>query len=230
MNGTVTYGPTETLSLIAIVPFLEKDWTLDGGGEPAEHASPSGLGDVNLGARYYAMRRADASTMHSQFLALSAGSTLPTGVNDEEVGGTRIDQHAQLGTGAWGPYAGVTYALRSAVWNVAANVSGSFHSANSYDYRFGDAVRWGIEGQVRLNRAFAVSLASEGRYAQRDVSGGQAQVNTGGTVVDLTPGLAWSPAPSVGLFARVHIPVVTDLYGEQTVGATFQVGAQMLVQ
>jgi len=230
INGTVSYGATETLSLIAIVPFMQKDWTLTGGHEPAEHASPTGFGDVNLGARFYALRRADASTMRSQFLALNAGSTVPTGNNDAEADGERIDQHAQLGTGAWGPYVGATYVLRSELWSIAANVSGNFHTTNSYDYRFGNAIRWGLEGSTHVNAQFAVSLAGEGRYAQRDVSQGEKQLNTGGTVLDLTPGVAWSPAPDVGLYARAQIPIVKDLYGEQTVGTTFQLGLQVLVQ
>lgn len=229
VNGTVMYGPSSSLSLIAVVPVTQKDWALAGGGEPDEHASPTGLGDVNLGARYYLMQRADGRTMRSQFLALTAGSTLPTGSNNEQVDGERIDQHAQLGTGAWGPYAGMTYVLRSDAWNVAANLTGSLHTTNSYGYRFGESLRWGVEGQRRLSTQFAVSVAGEGRYAARDVSEGEDQLNTGGTVLDVTPGVWWSPAPTVGLYARAQIPVITDLFGEQTVGTTLQIGAQLLV-
>jgi Putative MetA-pathway of phenol degradation len=230
VSGTVMYGPTASLSLIAIVPFVSKDWKLTGGGEAPESASPTGLGDINVGARYYLMETADYHTMRSQFIAVTAGSTLPTGRENDQVDGQRIDQHAQLGTGSWGPYVGLTYVLRSDLWNLTANVNGTTRSTNSYAYRFGDALRWGVEGQMRLGSEFAVSLAGEGRYAKRDVADGDAQLNTGGTVLDLTPGVSWSPSPTVGLYARAQIPVFTDLYGEQTVGTTFQIGMQLLVQ
>ncbi len=230
VSGTVTYGPTARLSLVAIVPFVNKDWTLTGGGQTPESASPTGLGDVNVGARYYLTEGADYESMRSHFIALTAGSTLPTGRENDQVDGERIDQHAQLGTGSWGPYVGVTYVLRSDLWNLTANVNGTTHSTNSYEYRFGSAVRWGVEGQRRLGPDFAVSLAGEGRYAKRDVADGEDQLNTGGTVLDLTPGVSWSPAQTIGLYARAQIPVFTNLYGEQTVGTTFQFGMQLLVQ
>jgi len=229
-SGTVMYGPAESLSLIGIIPFLGKDWTLSGGDEPAESAKPVGLGDINVGARYYFLQSADYHTMTSQFLALSAGTTIPTGSNDTQAGGERIDQHAQLGTGAWGPYVGLTYVLNGTLWTGSVNATATFHGTNDYDYRFGNSVRWGIEGQRRLGTQFAVSVAGEGRYAARDVSGGEDQVNTGGTVIDVTPGLWWSPAPDWGFYARAQIPVATDLFGEQTVGTTFQIGTQLLVQ
>jgi hypothetical protein len=224
--GTLLYGPTESLSLIAIVPFLSKDWTLDGGSELPESASPTGIGDVNVGARYYFMRRTDVVERHRQFLAVSAGSTLPTGSDDAQVDGARIDQHAQLGTGAFGPYVGVSYVLEGGLWNLWANVNGNFNTTNSYDYRYGNAARWGVGAQRRLGTGFAASLAGEGRYASKDTAQGEAQLNTGGTVLDITPGISWSPAATFAFYARAQIPVFTDLFGEQTVGTTFQIGFQ----
>jgi Putative MetA-pathway of phenol degradation len=230
VSGTATYGITSSLSLVEIVPLVEKDWKLTGGGEPAESADPIGLGDVNVGARWYLFQRADYATQATRSLALSAGSTLPTGRTDEEVDGERIDQHAQPGTGAWGPYAGLVYSMGTPRTELSANASAGFHGTNDQGYRFGDAVRWGVEGKRRFGPRFAVSLAGEGRYAARDVADGEEQVNTGGTVIDLTPGAWWSPASNVGFYARVRIPVASNLSGEQTVGSTVQVGTQLLVR
>jgi hypothetical protein len=230
LNATVAYGPGHGLSLLLVVPLVDKDWTLDGGNLPPEAANPTGLGDMNLGLRYFFLRHIDVQHMRVHTLALSAGTTFPTGDNNTKIDGERIDQHAQLGTGAWGPYAGVHYALSSGQWNLTANASAFTHSTNDFGYKFGNAMRWGAEGQLRLGNSWALSLAGEGRYAKRDVSEGEQQLNTGGTVVALTPGVWWSAGSTVGLYARLQIPVVTDFYGEQTVGNTFQIGMQVSPQ
>jgi hypothetical protein len=228
--GTLLYGPSKSISLIAIVSFVSKDWTLDGGPEPPESASPTGLGDVNVGVRYYLMKRTNVVERYRQFLAMNAGSTLPTGSDNTQVDGERIDQHAQLGTGAYGPYAGVSYVLEGNLWNVWATLTGSFNTTNSYDYRYGSAVRWGVGTQRLLITDLAVSVAAEGRYASKDVAEDEELLNTGGTVLDITPGVSWSPAAAFAVYARAQIPVLTDLYGEQTVGTTFQIGMQFQPQ
>jgi hypothetical protein len=83
---------------------------------------------------------------------------------------------------------------------------------------------------AHLDDAFAVSLGSDGRYADHDISGGSIQINTGGTVMDLTPGIAWSPLVDWGIYTRVQIPIIAGLFGTQSVGATAILGTQFLIK
>src|SRR5260221_14539399 len=53
LNTILTYNPTDDLTLVALIPFTEKDWNLSAGDDVPANASPFGLGDINLGLRYF---------------------------------------------------------------------------------------------------------------------------------------------------------------------------------
>ena len=234
LSGILSFSPTDNLTLVAIVPFTEKDWTLSAatdGSEEGAAANPIGFGDINFGLRYFFvvdmdMRRGGGS----QNFAISAGTLIPTGNEDAvDSSGERFDQHAQLGTGAWGPYFGLLYTGIVNDWTFSANLNVMLHTVNAYQYHFGTALTGGAQAQVHLDDSFALSLAAEGRIADQDLSDGESQGNTGGTVVDLTPGLWWSPVDSWGLYGKIQIPVLTGLDGTQTVGATAILGTQIFI-
>jgi hypothetical protein len=236
LNSLVTFSPAANLDLVAIVPLVKKDWALSEGTstDPAADnetatAAPFGLGDMTLGLRYFLVAELDGENRSLQNFAISLGSTLPTGRGEDvDSNGVRFDQHGQLGTGAWGPYLGLFYSRVFESWNLSANVNGLFHGTNVEGYAFGSSFTWGLQAQLHLGGdAFALSLAAEGRSAERDLSLQEPQLNTGGTVVALTPGFAFNPAGTFGIYGKVQLPVATDLYGTQTVGATALFGTQL---
>lgn len=226
----LAYSPTQDLSLTLQLPFVIKEAKGEGGSLPDESLTASGLGDLNLGFRYFLWRDADWQAKGSQAFAVSAGSYIPTGPNNLEDAGTRIDEHDQLGAGSWAPYGGIFYALRQGSWNVTAHFTAVLHAANSYSYRYGDALKWGLQGKYDLAENLALSLGAEGRHADQDNDTGLAVDNTGGTVADLTPGLWLSPLEGFGLYSRIQIPVFTNLVGAQTVGPTVTVGTQFILK
>lgn len=238
LDTIVTYSPISRLTLVAIVPFTQKDWALSAatdGSDPADSASPVGFGDVNFGLRYFLVSDVDYDTRISQNFALTIGTTIPTGdENRTDNSGSRIDQHAQLGTGGWGPYGGFLYSFLDKDWTLTANATAIFHTVNPYQYNYGMSFNWGAQAMLHLDDTFAFSLGTDGRYADHDTDSSLAPntplVNTGGTVIDLTPGIAWSPLEDWGLYARVQVPVITNLFGTQTVGVTAIVGTQILVR
>ncbi len=234
LNTILTYSPTNNLTFVGIVPFTEKDWVLSAasdGSDQAALANPIGLGDLNLGLRYFLIAEVDFSTKISQNFAITAGTTIPTGdENAVDSNGDRFDQHAQLGTGEWGPYGGIFYSILLDDWTFSANFDTLFHAVNAYQYHFGTSFNWGAQAMLRFNDAFALSLGTEGRYADHDTSNEVVQTNTGGTVMDITPGISWSPLDGWGLYSRVQIPVITDLFGSQSVGATAILGSQFLIE
>ena len=234
LSGILSFSPTDNLTMVAMVPYTEKDWTLSAasdGSEEGAAASPAGLGDINFGLRYFLLVDMDFKNRGSQNIAVSAGTLIPTGNEDGlDSSGVRFDQHAQLGTGAWGPYVGLLYTGIVNGWTFSTNLNVLFHTVNSYQYHFGTAFTWGAQAQAHLDDSFALSLAAEGRTAGEDISEEESQSNTGGTVLDLTPGLWWSPVEAWGLYGKIQVPLLTHLDGNQTVGATANVGTQILLR
>jgi hypothetical protein len=168
--------------------------------------------------------------MRRQNLALTAGTSFPTGADGAMTAdGERIDQHAQLGTGAWGPYVGALYAFHQDPWNFSLSATGRFRTTNGYGYRFGDAFLWSAQLRFRVVEPFALQLGVDGRYAAQDRSEGVIQENTGGLVVSAVPGLAWNVSGPIWLLAQVQVPFVTHLFGEQTVGVTATASLQFVL-
>jgi hypothetical protein len=226
----VVYSPTDELNLVLQVPVTWKKWNLTGGGLPEESASPFGLGDVELSLRYFVWTATDFTKLRRQTFAISAGTSLPTGGDDTEVDGQRIDQHAQLGTGAFGPYLGGLYTFAQDAWNFTGTVTGRYRTTNSYGYRFGGAVLFGLTARYRLVEPFFLSLGVDGRFAVRDNDSGETQLNTGGFLLAVTPGLMWNLSGGLWLQAQAQVPVATHLYGVQSVGPVVTLGLQFVLR
>jgi hypothetical protein len=265
LNTTLSYAPTDDLNLIVMVPIVEKYWSLDEGpnnveapvpGESiADTGTPFGIGDINVGARYFFWQETDFKEKTHQALALSFGSYLPTGATNIVSGitGQPIDTHAQLGTGAFGLYGGLLY---NHIWDdftLSANANVVVHTAaltsdiNSpvYEYTFGTSYTGGISGQLKVEDTLALGLAVEGRYTVSDtepnpndsnsdgsLNAGQPTwdtPNTGGTVIDLSPSVYWNVTGDAVLYGKVQIPTITAFNGQQTLGPTYVFGTQFLI-
>jgi hypothetical protein len=230
LRPVVVYSPVSRINLVLQIPLVRKDWTLSGTSEePTENAIPTGLGDIDFGARFFLWQSSNIHAQRRQNVALSAGTSFPTGSDDQTVNGERIDQHAQLGTGAWSPYVGALYAFHQDPWNFFVSVTGRFRTTNSYQYKFGDAVLWSMQFRYRVVEPLAFLVGIDGRYAARDRSEGVLQENTGGLVVSAVPGLAWNFTRQLWLLAQVQVPFVTHLFGQQTVGVTATASIQFVL-
>jgi hypothetical protein len=209
------YRPTDALSLTLTLPVVGKAMKTVGGGTSVSTSDVTGLGDVELGARYAVWRSLNLGIGRVQELALTAGTSLPTGANGLRSGGVRIDEHGQLGTGAWGPFAGLHYRFEQGRWLGFASLSGRLHTENGYGYTYGSALLWSVHGQFFPTRRVVLDLGLDGRYAAADRSHGEAVVNTGGTVLAAAPGVYLNAAGAAWLFVRGQIPVYKRFLGEQ---------------
>jgi len=253
LNTTLTYNPTDDLALAVLFPLVEKYWYYTASPEALalgignDEGTPFGIGDMMLGFRYFFWSETDFKTKQHQALAVSAGVYLPTGGTNftSLITGNNLDTHAQLGTGAFAFYLGLLY---NHVWDdFSLNMSGTAvhrttaytNDPNSpvYNYSFGSSFTGGITGQLKIADPLAVSLAVEGRYAYADTElnplvepGIVDTPGTGGTVLDLTPGVSWNVTGTSSLYAKVQIPVYTSLIGTQEVDPTYTVGTSFLIQ
>ncbi|HET9627796.1 MAG TPA: hypothetical protein VFP84_40840 [Kofleriaceae bacterium] len=229
LQPVVVYSPLAELNLILQAPLLRKDWKLTGGGA-SEHVTPLGLGDIDLGARWFVWQSDNWTALSRQGIGLTGGVYLPTGANDARADGERIDDHAQLGRGSFGPYLGATYAYHRDPWNTFVSATVTTHTTNSFDYHYGTGVQWAVREDYRMRDWLAFELGADGRYARQDNVGDEVQVNTGGLVLAVAPGAAVNVANNLWVRAHAEIPVYTRLDGMQTLGVTVATSLEMLVQ
>jgi hypothetical protein len=229
VRPVVVYSPTESLNLVAELPIVRKDWSLAGGGL-SDSAAPVGVGDVDLGLRWFFFRPVDFENMTRQALGLLVGVTLPTGADDATADGERLDDHAQLGAGSFGPYAGLSYAWHHDPWNAYTSAALHLHGTNGYGYHYAPSLSWTARLDYRVHDRVALEGGLDGRWAGHDTASDEEQENTGGLVLAAAPGLAVNPAGDVWLRARVQIPFLADLYGVQSVGITAFASVQVLVR
>ena len=229
LQPVIVYSPSPQLNLILQAPVMRKHWTLTGGGTD-ERQTPIGLGDLDLGTRWFFWQRKNWSAGSRQVLGLTTGVYLPTGPNDAKSDGMRIDDHAQLGRGSFGPYLGATYAYHRDPWNTFASATATAHTTNSYNYHYGAGLQWAMREDYRPRSWIAFELGADGRYAMQDKIGREIQENTGGLVLAVAPGVAVNVVSNLWLRAHAEIPVYERLYGAQSLGVTMSTSVEMLIQ
>ncbi len=228
VRAQAVYSPLHHVNLAVSVPFVRKSVSASGAGMDHGTETWSGLGDVEVGGRWFLLDRTNFSAMRHQSLALSFGSSLPTGADDAKEQGLRVDEHSQLGTGGYGPYVGTLYRLEQSRWHAYGSLSARWRSENRFGYRYGSALAWAVHGQRQLSPGLAVGLGIDGRQAARDEEDGAPVLHTGGLVV------AAVPAVHVGfrglwISIRAQLPVATSLRGIQDVGPTVSASLQLQV-
>lgn len=223
------YHPLDALSFTATLPVVTKELRTVGGGAPVSSSDATGLGDLEVGARYAVWSRVTLGLGRVQELAVTGGTSAPTGPNGLRSGGERIDEHGQPGTGAWSPFAGLAYRLEQRSWTAYASLSGRIHSANGYRYTYGPAALWSVHGQYFPPGRVALDLGVDGRWAAADRDPGGAVVNTGGTVLAASPGVYFRVSGPAWLFARGQIPFYVRFRGDQAQLPSVVMGVQYLV-
>jgi hypothetical protein len=234
------WRPLEDLALTATLPYVQKTIRAVTATSSELASEEEGLGDVEVGARYGVWRSVQVGERRVQELAISAGTSLPTGAHDaKDATGGLVDPHGQLGTGGWGPFAGLHYRLEQGDWSAFASVSYRLRTEASYfdgtRYKFGNAFLWSFHGQYQPHRAVALDLGLDGRYAvaDRQVDAGGAVTdpvgNTGGTVLSAAPGVYLNAVGGLWLFVRAQLPFYKHLLGEQDVKPSVTAGLQFQV-
>lgn len=237
----VVYRPISRLSLMVTAPLLDKSIRTVGPGVDVSDSRLVGLGDLDVAGRYTLWRAIDYGNGRYQEVGLAAGSTLPTGshgarTTDAAGESVPVDPHGQLGTGGFGPFAGLHYRFEQAGWTVFADLSYRVRTTGTYfdgsTYKFGNAALWSLHAQSLVAGLVAFDLGLDGRYASADRSTDAdgtvtAKVdNTGGTVLSVAPGAYLNLTRALWLFVRGQIPIYQGLFGEQAVKPSIGLGVQ----
>lgn len=205
----------DDVSLTATLPVVSKALRTVAGGASSPTSDVTHLGDVELTGRWALWRTVHLGVGRVQELALSAGTSVPTGPNGLRSGGARIDEHGQPGTGAFGPFSGMHYRFEQGSWLAFASLSGRFHTRNDHGYTYGSALLWSAHGQWFPVKRVALDLGLDGRAAAPDRDAGGSVVNTGGTVLSAAPGLYIGVGGGAWLFVRGQLPFVKRFRGDQ---------------
>lgn len=224
LRTSAVWSPLPALNVVATVPFARKRMVSTGMNMDSTMSDLSGLSDAELAVRWFAFESVDFGARLRQSGAVVAGTSFPTGSNGATSAGVRVDEHGQLGTGAFGPYLGLFYRLGGDAWSGYATASGRWRGENSHGYRYGESLQGALQGQWEPGGAFAASLALEVRSAAADRELGAAVPNTGGLLLAATPAVHLEVLSGAWLFARVQLPFHAALLGEQTVGPVFAAG------
>jgi hypothetical protein len=230
LRVAAVFSPLDRVNVVLAVPFASREWSAHG---RTEHAA--GLGDLDAGVRIAAWRRVDYvphptrwAVVRAQAVALSAGASLPTGANDVVRAGARLDEHAQLGTGGFGPYVGALYRVQQDPWELVASASARFRTANARGYRYARGLLAGAELQRRATGWLSLGGGLDVRWASADQQDGGAPVpNTGGVLVSAIASASARVREGLAFRLRAQVPAVARLAGDQRPGATVTAGVQI---
>jgi len=210
-----SYGISSRISLSSLFSFTQRERrsTIIESGE-TETVQTRGLSDAILMMKYSIV----IPTIVSQWeLAVGTGLKIPTGSIDAAPNGIRLSSDMQPGSGSWD---GIFWIFGSASFHPLP-VSSFFsltHRAtgvNRDGYEFGNDIQSTVGGSYSLSPIIDLTLYSRYRHQATDLRLGDSVPNTGGSWLDVIPGINVTPVPLVTIRFHLDVPVYRDLTGSQ---------------
>jgi hypothetical protein len=229
------YGLNQSVTLLASLPYLARSFgylhtlatpapsgaTTDEhaqhvpfdpfGNNVEQHFRTSGIGDLQTGATYSVDRNAQ------RFVA-GLSLRVPTGpyrLSDPTIG--IFHPEFQPGTGAWGYIGSLHYAKVGTGSGWSATASYLRSSTNGLDYRPGDELLAAVSANLEMSPQVRGSLQVKLSWLQQSRYRDERVPSTGASFVYLNPGVQWTPAPRVRLYAYVPIPMFRSVVDAQYV-------------
>lgn len=233
---SLAYGLTDSLSLIARLPYVQRKNIREGeieGGVPEAHAhgDSSGMGDMSLLGQYRVISGDDSG------VSMLLGVKAPTGeTNVTDNGGVRFETEFQPGTGSWDFLLGASISRNVRNTGYHANFLYGKTTEGSQSTKIGDAFTYNAaitytldshghapddhsqhdHNDLESNRfKWELMLELNGETRRKSKIAGVAEDNSGGNTMFLSPGVRVSSGAFSG-FISFGIPVVQDQNGIQT--------------
>jgi len=201
-----------------VMPYVNKRMEITMGAKRVRR-STQGLGDGKFFARYtvYQRDRSGDTLRIAPFLGLKT----PTGAHDSRDALGLLPRALQSGSGSWDPFAGIAITRQTLDWEFDTAASYQVNT-KAFGFEFGDEARLDASFQYRvLPRSLEdvgvpafvyVVLESNLIWNGKNKLAGATDVNSGGTVWNLTPGLQYVTRRYV-LETAVQIPTIQRLHG-----------------
>jgi hypothetical protein len=225
ISGLLFYRPSDRLGMQLRLPYtLKTNEEFVTGEEPAK-THVSGFGDVAVRARLE-LARFGGVTTPPRTLALILDATAPTGSNNlKDDSGERLEAHLQPGTGAWAGTGGASFDVGMAGAALSASVLYRVNGTSDHGYQYGNTVLWNAGYARTISRGWEAALELNGRSAERDLTEeGEDDPNSGGTLLYVAPSVRYLLTGLASLQFLVQVPVVQNLYGDQTEHTTARLG------
>ena len=209
------------------LPYVDRTHSTLPEGETEISTSASGsIGDVRVVARYVGLAA-------QKNVGLQFGLKLPTGRHDvvfatgSEAGET-LDRGLQPGSGSTNLMLGAyRFGALGQNWDYFAQGMAEGALAISDHYRPGASLNLNLGLRYLGSETFVPELQLNTRYAARDSGAESDADNSGGTIVDLSPGLTVTLGEKMHLYAFVQLPVLQHVNGFQlTPRYTASIGAR----
>ncbi len=231
ITALVSYGLGEKVTIFGRLPYSVRRLDLTGSGPP-EEIHTDGLSDPEL----YAQARLWASRLSGGLgrrasLSLTAGVKTPWGQNDLLQNGTRLDEHAQPGTGSTDLLASLAFLYLLDARSAVFLSTGYRHTgANDHGYRYGRSLLATAAYEHKLGQRLDAVAELDFRHAGEDRvdATGALDGDTGGSLLYLTPRLLVDLGHGAVLRLAAQVPVARALNGHQRERAVLNVGLTYL--
>ena len=225
VSGLFFYRPSARLAMQARVPYVFKTNVESVVGESEVTTNSDGIGDVSLRTRLEVARFGQTSSP-PRALALIADVTAPTGsISQKDDSGERLEAHLQPGTGAWAGMAGLSFDAARLGSALSASALYRVNGTNDYGYHYGNTLMLNAGYARTLSPTWEAALELNARSATRDeTEDGSDDPNSGGSLLYVAPSVRYSLGMSTSVQFLVQVPIVQDLYGDQTEHTTARLG------
>ncbi len=219
----VDYGFTQNWTASILIPYIEKKQQTNRFGKRVA----SGISDVSLFGRYELS--SNAARRQGKSTTIGLGIKLPTGSIDEPNTSTLLPPAFQTGSGA---YDLIPTASFFRAWGRGAIFGGLVWriplEENKRGYKFGQefAANLGIDYPAPfISKNISLQISTSYLYANNDndsnrilparLRDGSKVLNTGGSFLDIVPGIRYKLSDEFTIQARFSIPVYQNWNGNR---------------
>ena len=213
----VDYGFNRDLTLMALVPYVHRDYNL---GQGLGDEALDGLGDATLMIKHRGYHVEGRGRTFN--LAWLAGVETPTGETGAlQSNGELVPARLQAGLGSWNPFLSSAMTAGIDRWRFDAVIFNKVNTKGDQDYEKGNFFSASVSVGYRFlhykypGPTFGARLGVQYRHEQRAKLGGALQNNSGSEQVLLNPGLSIHPIPRMDLNIFTRIPIYQRYNGTQ---------------
>ena len=234
----IVYGLRSRLSLVAVLPFVDKQASFPRGAAERPSGGDGGLGDALFLAKWRFYKR--DQPLGTFQLATELGVKAPTGADDlEDPWGRLLPPELQRGSGSWDPMADLimTYvpAAGRGRWTFSGDIGVRLTTeANAVEVgnqvSYDGMVKYRVHPVRHPGRDTFLLLEINGRWQDRARLSGRVASDSGGHVMYLSPGVQFLLRRNLILEGGVQVPVMNDLNGTQRApGTRVQAGVRYII-
>ena len=232
---SLSHGLTDNFGITLVLPYIQRknireSEIEDGEPEAHTHGDSSGIGDLLMLGQFKLQGNQDVD------VSILFGTKVPIGethVTDDD--DQRFETEHQPGTGAWDVLFGIALMKTFNKFGIYTNFLYNKTTKGSQFTELGDAFSYNAALTYRLNEvssehhhddpdlphehengiAWDLSIDLNGETRGKNSISGMSDNNSGGTIVNFSPGIRFSAASFSG-FLSYGIPIVVDQNGTQT--------------